>query len=137
MTFKPGISPNPAGRPKGSGAKQKLFMETIWPYASEISEKVREMALEGNESMMKLITERLYPRPQDNMMFLDMHTQINEETLIKASEGVIKMVTSGELLPEEGKAVTEMFKSHRDSMMLQTLMEKLNNLQDKVDGMGK
>jgi hypothetical protein len=137
MTFKPGICPNPAGRPKGSGYKQMLFNEKIMPHAEQIIAKAIEMANDGNDNMIKFMLERIVPRPQDNPAPFAISEKVSEESLIKASEGVIKLVSEGNLLPEEGKIITEMLKSHRDSMMLQTLMDKLTNLQAKVDGMGK
>jgi len=137
MTLRNGVPACRMGRPKGSGAKQLLFKETVWPHAAEISAKVLEMARNGNEAMLKVITDRLYPRPQDNMVFLEASENYNEQSLLKLSESVIKLVSNGDLLPEEGETLNNMLKAHRDSLALQGLADQLAKLQAKVDEMGK
>jgi hypothetical protein len=137
MTFKIGYPPNPAGRPKGSSYKQILFKEEILPHSREIARQVIQMARDGNESMIKMLAERIFPRVGDNPVPFDLDEHINDHTLTKASEGIIKLVAAGDLLPEEGKIVTEMLKTHKDSLVLQEMMNKLTEMQAKVDSMEK
>lgn len=67
--FKPGVSGNPKGRPVGSKGKITLMKEVIEGNVSEaigkdvvaVLEKAVEMALEGNESMIRLVADKFIP----------------------------------------------------------------------------
>jgi len=61
MQFKKGQSGNPAGRPKGALDRRSLFRQLIEPYKDELVSKAVEMALAGNEQMLRLILERALP----------------------------------------------------------------------------
>jgi hypothetical protein len=59
MTFKAGIAANPAGRPKGTGFRHLLFQDNVMPHQKALFAKAIEMALEGNEVMLKMFLDRL------------------------------------------------------------------------------
>lgn len=61
MTFKSGESGNPNGRPKGTGHRQRLFNATVKPHQEALIAKAIELALNGNEAMLKLFLDRLLP----------------------------------------------------------------------------
>lgn len=61
MTFKTGESGNPNGRPHGSGYRQKLFNTLVAPHKEKLFETGINLALAGNEVMLRLFLERMLP----------------------------------------------------------------------------
>lgn len=67
--FKPGQSGNPAGRPKGVRNKITMMKEALegelraqmGPSMAAVLAKAVEMALDGNEQMIKLLVDKTVP----------------------------------------------------------------------------
>ena len=59
MTFQAGVVANPNGRPKGAGHRQQVF--NAQPHKEAIFKKAIDLALDGNETMLKLFLERTLP----------------------------------------------------------------------------
>lgn len=67
--WKPGVSGNPSGRPKGSKNKSTLIKEVIEGDVAvaigqdvvKVLQKAVEMALEGDGAMIKLIADKFVP----------------------------------------------------------------------------
>src|SRR3990167_9567009 len=62
MTFKPGESGNPTGRPKGIIDKRSELRSLLETHAKEIIEKLIERAKIGDDVAMRLCVDRLIPR---------------------------------------------------------------------------
>lgn len=138
MRFQKGQSGNPNGRPVGSGHKQKLFNEHVIPIKKELIQKVIEMALDGNEAMLKLLVERIIPKPTDTPVSFHLDkNKLDESSLLDASETIIRSVADSEMMPDEAKSVTDLIKGHRDALVLTELSKKMQDLQDKIEKMNK
>jgi hypothetical protein len=138
MPYKPGQSGNPNGRPVGSGHKQKLFNEHVMPIKKELIQKVIEMALGGSEPMLKLLVERIIPKPTDTPVSFHLDkNKLDEYSLLDASENIIRSVADSEMMPDEAKSVTELIKGHRDALVLQSLSNKMSELQAKFEKINK
>jgi len=61
MTFKQGISGNVNGRPKGAPDRRTIFREMIEPHREALVQKAVNLALDGNEHMLRLLLDRLLP----------------------------------------------------------------------------
>lgn len=62
MKFQPGESGNPYGRPKGSGHRALLFNSIVDEgKKKQLIIKAYNLALDGNEAMLKLMLERILP----------------------------------------------------------------------------
>lgn len=129
---------NANGRPIGSGHKQKLFNELVLPIKNELIEKVKEMALNGNEQMLKLLIERIIPKTTDTPVSFKLdNNNINEDSLLKASENILCQVSEGDMLPEEAKQASDLIKSHRDSLVIQNLTNQMAELHSKIEKIQK
>ena len=61
MTFQTGISGNPNGRPRGTGTRQQIFSALVEPHRDALFRVAINMALKGNEAMLRLFLERMLP----------------------------------------------------------------------------
>lgn len=64
MTFKPGQSGNPHGRPPGRDVRAALFKQELKKFEPKLIAKVIELALEGDKDALKICLERIYPTPK-------------------------------------------------------------------------
>lgn len=135
--FKPGQSGNPNGRPRGIGAKIEFTNRILnEPNKEAIANKLMEMAMEGNEMALKFLGERMFLRPQDNVTAFALKQQINEKSLLEGGEDVVRQVADGEMLNTDATLVNNLLKSQIETITITKLMEKLSDLQAKVDAMG-
>ncbi|WP_371435399.1 DUF5681 domain-containing protein [Polaromonas sp.] len=94
--FKPGKSGNPAGRPPGKSAAQKL-REAIGQGVDEIIKKLTEQAKEGDVAAARLLLERVLPpvKASDEPQQIDIP---EDGTLTEKGQAVLKAAADG-LIP--------------------------------------
>jgi hypothetical protein len=78
--WKKGQSGNPSGRPKGSGRRRKLFLDFVEPYGEKLAMKAIQMALDGNENMLRMFLSRLLPgKPREEGISLDINLSAKDQ----------------------------------------------------------
>lgn len=105
--FKPGVSGNPKGRPKGSKNKMKLLAEgLIGNNARKIVKKVIEMALDGNEACLKMCMDRIIPAQRA----IDIEKSERKEQVINITveslqdtPRLVAQTVTGEIIDHESK----------------------------------
>jgi hypothetical protein len=106
MSFKPGVSGNENGRPRNTGHRQKLFNSLVLPHKDALIAKAIDMALEGNEGMLKLFLERILPaKPSGesinfNLEGIDM---TNPESILGIGERILEDVLDDNITPAQAK----------------------------------
>lgn len=100
--FKKGESGNPAGRPKGVKDRRVLFAEMLDQHKEKLFEKALELALAGNDQMLKLFLDRLLPaKPRDQALVgIDLTGAIDEKV-----SNVMALVSNGKVTPIEANDV--------------------------------
>lgn len=98
MVFKAGQSGNPIGRPKGTKDRRSLFRDMVEPSCLQLVKKAIDMALEGNEQMLRLLLDRMLPaKPKDDPIDINL---AGENSLGKAQKIFIalskKKITASE-----------------------------------------
>lgn len=134
MTFQIGISGNPSGRPRGTGNRQQLFSTLVEPYKEALFKVAIDMALKGNESMLRLFLDRMLPaKPSDEPIQIDVpdrnisHTQ----AISYIGKEVLQAVTAGVITPDEATRVSALIGANARLMALVELDQRLNALEEK------
>jgi SepF-like predicted cell division protein (DUF552 family) len=92
--FQPGHSGNIAGRPKGALDKRTVYRKLIEHRADELISKALEMALEGNEAMLRLLLERILPaKPRNDPLNIDFLSG----DIIKQNEQIYEQLAAGSI----------------------------------------
>ncbi|KTC87025.1 DUF5681 domain-containing protein [Legionella brunensis] len=119
MTFKIGESGNPTGRPKGTGYRQQLFNSLVEPHKDALFDTAIQLALSGNESMLRLFLERMLPaKPTDDAIAVKMPL-IGDNKAYALSiwgEAIIQAISQGELTPEQGRTIMGVIDAQRKNI---------------------
>ena len=98
MTFEKGESGNLSGRPRGVKDRRTAFREMIEPRKNELLDKAVEMALCGDQQMLRLLLSRLLPAPpKDDMIDIS----ITEDSPAKKSDQIIGALNNQDITPAD------------------------------------
>jgi hypothetical protein len=100
--FRPGLSGNPAGRPKGARNKTSVLLERLREgEAATIARAVIELALAGDKRFLFFMAQQLFPKPRGCPVDLGLAEECEAEprALLDAA---LRMTSRGEISPLEG-----------------------------------
>jgi hypothetical protein len=124
--FKPGQSGNPHGRPKGALNKTTLAAQAILAgEAEELTRKAVSLAKEGHPMAMRLLMERLLPRPKDWPLTFPLPKVETVADLPTAQGAILDGVAQGELTPLEGQALMALLEPLRQTLDLEARLRAL------------
>ena len=139
MTFKSGISGNPTGRPKGTGARQQLFTSLVEPHKEALLHTAIKLALGGNEAMLRLFLERMLPaKSMGDFITLEMPTEEEDSicTLMVWGKTILRSVLEGNINPEQGKALMTLIEAQIKTVEMADLSLKVTELQQECKQRG-
>ena len=98
MSFKPGQSGNPKGKPKGTKDKRTALRALLAPHAHDLIEKAVALALDGDTTALKLCLDRCIPayKPQPTPV----QFTPTGDTLTDQARAIITAMASGEIPPD-------------------------------------
>jgi hypothetical protein len=99
MTFQPGQSGNPAGRPPGSRNKKTIAAELMDDSSEAVVNHILQLAAKGDRLMLRLCLERLLPRAKQAPVAFALPKVTNAAEALGALGHIVQGVTDGELAP--------------------------------------
>lgn len=131
MTFQTGTSGNPNGRPKGTGSRQQVFSTLVEPHKEALFKVAIDMALKGNEAMLRLFLERMLPaKPNDEPIQInipDCGTSYTQAISYIGKEA-LQAVTSGVITPNDAGQVATLIGANARLIALAELNQKMDTL---------
>ena len=128
MSFKPGQSGNPAGRPKGSPDKRSELRALLDPHAPELVKKAVEKALEGDMAALRLCLDRCIPAYRS----VDQSTQ-NYQALCEGqidADTILNLVSYGKLDQATGLSWMQLLRQHAEMTEIRSINERIKALEE-------
>ena len=122
-----GINPN--GRGKGTKLKSTKIRERLRACEDDITEVVIKMALQGNEAMLKLASQYIWPAiRRDNELIISSE----ENTSKSRSDAIVDGVVEGSITPYEGKSALEVIGKQHDIHTIEDMNDRLKEMEEKI-----
>lgn len=126
--FTYGNKANPAGRPKGTSARQQLFDKLVLPRAPELINKCVDDALMGDASMMKILVDRILPRlPAQS--FVELKIDLNKCDTIDGIKSyqryIFTELAHGRLCTQDLVSINETLRIAQDTLLADDMRNKL------------
>ena len=110
--FKPGVSGNPAGKPKGTLNRTTVLTRNILQgEAEDVARVVLEAAKNGDLTAAKLVLDKLIPSSKESPIdagAVDVPSPVTNENAPAAMSLVLDAVASGAITPGQGLALIGM-----------------------------
>jgi hypothetical protein len=107
--FPPGVSGNPAGRPRGSRNRATLLASQLREGEAELVARiVIEAALAGDMRMAKFLLERIFSRPKSRTIVLDLPDGDSAAAAAGCLDAILAAVTAGEITIDEGERMARL-----------------------------
>jgi|SRR5271166_3098229 len=111
--FQPGLSGNPAGRPKGARNKTTMAAQALLDgEAQTLTAKAIELAHSGDTVALRLCLDRILPPRRERLVTIDLPEIVEGTDAAKALSAILKAVAAGELTPSEAKAFTDIIAAY-------------------------
>lgn len=127
--FKSGEIHNPLGRPKNTGHRQQAFNTLVLPHKEMLFAKAIELALAGNEPMLRLFLERMMPaKPIDEPISLDISGELTLEGSIEIGKQVLNLLAQQTITPKEAESLYNVVKYYQENIALVELRALFDQL---------
>ena len=128
--FEKGRSGNPAGRPPGARGKAALLAEALVDADCEaIVAKVIEAAKAGDVAAAKILMDRLLPAKKDRHVQFELPRVETAVDAAVALNKILEGVSTGEITPTEGDALSKLVESSARIVELALLEERVAALE--------
>jgi hypothetical protein len=110
--FQPGVSGNPAGRPKGARNRTTMAAQALLDgEAQTLTAKAIELAHSGDTVALRLCLDRIIPTRRERVVTVDLPDIVGAD-VAPALAAIIKATASGELTPTEAKSLSDMIAAY-------------------------
>jgi hypothetical protein len=133
MTFKPGQSGNPNGRPKGARNRATVAAEQLLDgEASNLTRKAIELAKEGDTTALRLCIERILPARKDRPVTFSLPNLEHANDAVMASAAIVEAVAKGDLTPSEAAELSKVLDGFARTLEAADFENRLMRLEEAV-----
>lgn len=129
--FQPGVSGNPAGRPKGSkNRNSNQLKQRLLENVEGILDTMVAQALAGDAQAAALVVNRVLPtlRPQSQLVQFTLDA---DQPITKQVEQVLSAIAKGEVAADVGKKIMEAIATLAQVRAVEDLAKRIEALEDK------
>lgn len=132
-SWKPGQSGNPKGKPKGTRNRATLLaIMTMEDDLVAIVKSVIEAAKKGDMTAAKLVIDKLVPAVKERSVTLKLPHAVDVASCLQAQAAVVDAVSTGEILPGEGQALSGLIENQRRALETLELEKRLKAIEEKL-----
>lgn len=130
--FKPGVSGNPRGRPKGVRDRRVALREALAPHAVDIISTVVNLAKAGDPTAMRLCMERMAPPVKEEAVEVSIPKIESADDCVKAQAAVLNAAAAGEIMPSEARLMADLIEAQRKAYETHDLAKRLEAIEDAI-----
>jgi len=131
--FKPGVSGNPDGRPRGSKNKlAQLGQKLLENGAEEIVTAIIEKAKAGDSTAQRLCMERIMPPMRSSVIQIDLPKLETPQDILKGYDALIDALDRGDLTLEELNHLSDVLENKRKAIETVVLAEEMERIKKHV-----
>lgn len=132
--FIKGSSGNMSGRPQGRRNRATVIAQSLFDGEVEaITQKVLELALQGDSGALRLALERILPPRKDSHVYFDRLSLNQSGDVVTAIGAVLEAVSIGDLTPNEGHMIAGLIDNMRKAIDTQELERKIEHLESLIN----
>ncbi|MEM9765593.1 MAG: DUF5681 domain-containing protein [Pseudomonadota bacterium] len=130
--WKPGVSGNPSGPPRGTRHKTTRAVENLLEGQAEaLTQTAIDAALNGDTTALRLCLERIAPPRKDAPVTFELPRMRTAADAATAAGAVLDAVAAGELTPTEGAHVMGLIETYRRTLETTDIENRLTILEGK------
>jgi len=136
--FKKGQSGNPAGRKPGQRNKATLLALALMEGELDaIVRSVIEAAKGGDLTASRLIVDKLIPAAKSRPVTINLPMLDTIESCRAAQAAIIASVASGDMLPDDGEAMSVLVENQRRGLESEHILERIAALEERFEKEGR
>lgn len=133
--FAPGVSGNPAGRPRGARDKRTEFLDALLGDDGEaIVAKLVQQARAGKPWALRVAVEKLLPARRDRRVEVKLPPVDSTESVCGAIAEVIQLAARGELTVDDAGAFLRLIDAQRKAIETNDLRVRIELLEAERKG---
>jgi hypothetical protein len=134
MGFKPGVSGNPAGRPRGTRTRATLAVESLFAAAGEqLAKAALDQARGGDPLALRFCLARLLPVTRSRPLQLSLPDLACAADAVTASAQIIAAVAAGDITPADGNELLKLMESHTRLVQAVEIEARLKRIEEALD----
>jgi hypothetical protein len=135
MTFQPGKSGNPSGKPTGARNKTTLAVEALLEGEAEgLTRKAIELAKAGDMQALRLCLDRIAPARKDRLVQIEIPALNSAADAVKASAAIVAALSAGELTPGEAAELSKLVGNYVAALTAADFEKRLAQLETAASG---
>lgn len=133
MTFKPGVSGNPSGKPKGAKDKRTALRQLLVPHQEKLVKTLIDFAEAGDMTAMRIVMDRMMPPLREDPIRVTIPKIESADDCTLAQANVLNAVAAGQMLPSEGQVLSGLINAQRLAYETSHLSAQVANIQSVLD----